>query len=207
MKRSVFFGSLLSAFMVGGGAMWAWQQHQSPPVIEPASPLATLAANAVRAPDPATSNLLPPMMNPQAAVPDPMMAAMEDMRAEMEAMQQRMHSVFGHDEFFGQHAIPGGFGTVFSAPHMGFDAALKQGEDEHSIFYTLSVGDQDVSNVNVKVENGYVSINADLSEQSTNSYAQSSFSQTFPVPAGVNPDSAKVDKEKDAIVIRFDKVS
>jgi len=211
MKRSVFFGSLLSAFVVGGGAMWAWQQHQAPPVAAPQSALATLAANAV--PAPATTQPLQPMhpvqplTNPQAGVPDPMAAAMQDMRREMEAMHQRMQAVFGHDDFFAQGAMPGGFGTVFSAPQMGFDAGLQQGEDDHSVFYKLNTGDQDVSNVNVKVENGYVSINADLKEQSDNSYAQSSFSQTFPVPPGVNPDSAKVDKQKDAIVIRFDKVS
>ena len=57
------------------------------------------------------------------------------------------------------------------------------------------------------MQNGYVSISAELSSRSNNGYARSSVSESFPVPAGVDPNSAKVQKEGDAVVIRFDKVS
>ncbi|MEZ5572145.1 MAG: Hsp20/alpha crystallin family protein [Halioglobus sp.] len=204
MNKTRFYGSLLCAFAVGGGAMWAWQHYQASPTAEPVAAVAAPVASPVVAI--ATQPAPQLMPNPSTAMQDPF-GSMQDIHRQMEAMHQRMQAFLNQDDFFGQSGIVPGFGSGIAAAQAGFDTVLQEGEDDHSVFYTMELGNQDVSNVNVKVENGYVSINADLSEQSSNSYAHSSLSQTFPVPAGVNPDSAKVEKEKDAIVIRFDKVS
>jgi HSP20 family molecular chaperone IbpA len=219
MKKSIFTVSLLSAFALGGAGMWAWQQHSIPAAHETLATAALPAPNTVaalpsqpfaQAVQPLAQQARPiarqaqPLVDPFAAEP---FAAMRGMHLQMEQMRQRMQAFFNHDDFFGQSGLAGNFGSGFNAAPAGFETPIQQGEDDHSVFYTMTVGDSDVSNVNVSVENGYVSINAELTEKSSNSYAQSSVSQTFPVPAGVDPDSAKVDREKDAIVIRFDKVS
>jgi len=122
-------------------------------------------------------------------------------------MEQQMQAFFKRGKVFGGAGFPGSFGASPGMAQADFGTGLVAGEDQDSVFYTLDTGGQAVSNVNVTVENGYVSIDAEMSDKSSNTYAHSSVSQTFPVPAGVNPDSARVDNQGDSIVIRFDKVS
>ena len=75
------------------------------------------------------------------------------------------------------------------------------------MYYKVELGNkQDLSNVKVNVDHGYVSINAKLQNKSNNSYSASTVSERFPVPAGVDPNSARITKQGDAIVIRFNKV-
>ncbi len=202
MNKSVFLGSVLTAFALGGAGMWLWQQHQAPATGE------TSAAAIMSAPNKAQAQPLNQLQaNPLTARTDPF-AAMEQMQQQaMEEMHRHMQAFFNHDDFFGQGGIAGNSASVFGNGAAGVGAGLEQGEDDHSVFFTLKVGDQDVSNLNVKVENGYVSINAEMSDKSANTLARSTISESFPLPAGVDPDSAKIDKVNDAVVIRFDKVS
>jgi HSP20 family molecular chaperone IbpA len=197
MNKSVFFGSVLTAFALGGAGMWLWQQHQSPVAAE-------VKAAAVAA-DPTIATAQQAQAQPMGRPTDPF-AAMEQMQQQaMEEMHKHMQAFFNHDDFFGQGGIAGNSGFPFSNAPPGIGTELQQGEDDYSVFYKLQVGN--LSNLNVKVENGYVSINAEMSNKSANALARSTISESFPLPAGVDPDSAKIDKENDAVVIRFSKVS
>jgi HSP20 family molecular chaperone IbpA len=187
MNKSIFFGSVLAAFALGGAAMWTWQQHRAPAAADNTTVAAVAAPGSI--------------INPQS------FPAMADPFRAMEAMRKQMEAMFAQDDFFDPLGYPGHSGSWFGAQQGGFGSGLEAGEDDHSVFYKLDIGDQDVSDLNVTVENGYVSINARLDKKSSNARAQSTLSESFPVPSGVDPDSAKVDKENDAIVIRFEKVS
>jgi HSP20 family molecular chaperone IbpA len=196
MKTSAFIASVFSAFALGGAGMWAWQHHS----IDRSEPVTAAAAQ----PDSQLQQLAQlGKPAPQAAPAVPGM----DPFQEMERMRQRMEAFFDHDDFFGGAGFAGNMGSLFQGMPVGMSTDIQAGEDKNSVFYKLEVGDQDVSNVDVNVQNGYVSISAELSSKSNNGYAQSSVSESFPVPAGVDPNSAKVKKEGDAVVIRFDKVS
>jgi HSP20 family molecular chaperone IbpA len=194
MNKSIFFGSVLTAFALGGAGMWLWQQHQVPVAQE------MNAAVTVSAPDTVQAQ---PLRSPA----DPFQAMAQMQQQAMEDMHKQMQAFLNHDDFFSQSGVAANFGSLFNSAPTGIGAELQQGEDDHSVFFKLQVGDQDVSNLNVRVENGYVSINAELSDKSANAFARSTVSESFPLPAGVNPDSAKINKEKDSVVIRFDKVS
>ncbi len=188
MKRAAFAGSLVAAFALGGAGMWAWQhsRHDNSPGAEDVMVVSTPKAD-------------PLDILSGAPVVDPIQ--------QMAQMRRQMEAFFDRDDFFRNGGFAGRFGSWFSGAQGSFGTRVEEGEDRDSVFYKLQVGDGDVSDVNVTVQNGYVSINARMNEQSRNAYASSSIAQTFPVPPGVNPDSAKVDREGDSIVVRFEKVS
>jgi hypothetical protein len=188
MNKSLFFGSVLTAFALGSAGMWVWQQHQAP-VAQAMNAAVTVSAPAK-----------------VQAQPQPFHSPTDPFQA-MEEIHQQMQAFFNHDDFFSQGRIAGNSASPFSTAPGEIGTVLQQGEDDYSVFFKLKVGDQDVSNLNVKVENGYVSINAELSDKSANAVSRSTISESFPVPIGVDPDSAKIDKENDSVVIRFDKVS
>lgn len=188
MKRAAFAGSLLVAFALGGAGVWSWQHYRDDRAAVPEG----IASSGDLAVDPLDQLSGPPVVDPV---------------REMDRMRRQMQAFFNRDDFFRSGAFTGRFGSWFNSAQGGFGTRIEEGQDQDSVFYKLQVGDRDVSDVNVRVENGYVSINAQMKEQSDHAYAQSSISQTFPVPPGVDPDSAKVDREGDAIVVRFEKVS
>ena len=185
MKKATFLGSLVIAFALGGAGMWAWQQHQQ-----------------------ANSQVLAPVTSPSGgmALMQPGQALIDPIE-EMEQMHRSMERFFNRDDLFNPGVFSGNFGSWFTTAAGGFGTGIQEAEDEQSVFFKMKVGDKDVSNVNVTVENGYVSINAEVTDETANAYAHSSISQSFPVPVGVDPDSAKIDQEGDSIVIRFDKLS
>jgi len=149
---------------------------------------------------------------------------------QMLAMQQRMDSQmnrlfngqanvfnFGPGGFFGNSGNQGvtqqGAGPMNSFSFFSNGnatswngASLQKGEDNKSVYYKLNVGKKDLSNLKVNVDNGYVSIDARLQNKAAGSYSSSSISESFPVPAGVDPNSAKITHEGDDVVIRFAKV-
>jgi HSP20 family molecular chaperone IbpA len=185
MKKATFVSSLLVAFALGGAGMWAWHQHWA------ANPQ-TVAAHGMSADGKTLAQSGQPFVAPV---------------MEMEQMQRRMEQFFNQEDFFSPGVFSGNFGSWFNTADGGFGTKIQEGEDEHSIFFKMKVGDKDVSDVNVTVDNGYVSINAEITDKTANAYSHSSVSQSFPVPVGADPDSAKIDQEGDSIVIRFDKLS
>ncbi|MEZ5501508.1 MAG: Hsp20/alpha crystallin family protein [Halioglobus sp.] len=222
MNKSFFLGSVLTAFALGGAGMWLWEQRASAAAQSATAMAAVPTSQGVQVQPLLQAQAQPQVQvqpqvkthpqhgaqpQPFGGVADPFLAMAQMQQQAMQRMRQQMQAFFDHDDVFGGGALAGNFGAVTDPLQGGFSTGLQQGEDDHSVFYTMEVGDQDVSNLNVKVENGYVSINARLSDKSANAYSQSSVAETFPIPAGVDPDSAKVDQRDHAIVIRFDKVS
>jgi len=185
MKKVMFLSSLAIAFALGGTGMWAWQQHAT----EEQGPMAA-------ADMPAGNDLLPPL---NAALPDPML--------EMQRMHRQMEQLCSRNDVFNPGAFSGNFGSWMNTGAGGFGVKIQEDEDDDSVFLKLKVGDKDVSDVNVSVADGYVSIDAEVTDKTDNSYAHSSVSQSFPVPAGVDPDSARITQEDGSIVIRFDKLA
>lgn len=150
---------------------------------------------------------------------------------EMQRMQSRMNRFFSQNGFFGNgffgnngmsqssNTGQGGFfnfgsgsmfgniGSWFSNPTAGTGTSITEGQNSHSVYYKMKLGrNQNVSNVKVKVNNGYVSINARLQNRARNAFSASTVSEKFPVPAGVDANSAKITRQGDSIVIRFKKV-
>lgn len=181
MKNLYFVVGVVLAFLLGGAGMWAYQRHHQP-------------ANAIAENTPLSA----PGFNGMAS---------SGPFKEMERMRRQMDQFFKQDDFFGKNGISGNFGSWLNTPDGGFGTKIKKGEDPKTVYYKIKIGDGNMSNVKVDVDDGYVSIDAKLKEKSKHSVAQSSISESFPVPAGVDPKSAKIKKEGDSIVIRFDKVS
>lgn len=186
MKKTVFVGSLLVASVLGAGVMSVYEHYRTG---------ASRSGDAI-----AENSLAPGSPGLQTdRLPDPV--------KQMEEMRHQMEQFFNRDDFFKQGGFSGRFGSWFDTAQGAFGSRIEEGEDKKSVFYKIQVGDRDVSDVNVTVEDGYVSIGAEMTNKSNNAYSQSSISQTFPVPPGVDPDSAKIDQEGDAVIVRFNKVS
>ncbi len=185
MNKSYFVAGILLAFLLGGGGMWAYQKYYAP------------APNSVAENSPFTAHAFNGSNG--MASPNPF--------KEMERMRRKMDRFFQQDDFFGKGGISGNFGSWLNTPDGGFGTKIKKGEDDKTVYYKIKIGDGDMSNVKVNVDDGYVSIDAKLKDKSKNALAESSISESFPVPRGVDPNSAKIKKEGDSIVIRFDKAA
>lgn len=225
MTKLNFLGSMLIAFALGGAGMWAYDGNLKPLLHRVES------RGSVQTTGQATASLAPGGVVPgnsgsitsnrgNLGSPLPLQGQLDPFQ-QMLHMQQQMNRIFGQDNFFNMGpgffgAAPGqgnGVGQGSSQPGMNFfqggtasNTSIEQGEDANSVYYKLHVGDQDLSNVKVNVTDGYVSIDAKLENKSSNSYSSSSVSERFPVPAGVDPDSAKISHEGNDLVIRFAKV-
>lgn len=199
MNKAGYIATVLIAFALGGAGMWTWQHYRLAPIADDDS----IAMSSVSTAPLQTSSTPPATKN----LANPNTPAFQDPFQAMQQMQHQMDQFFNQDDFFGHTGITGNFGSWFNTPQGGFGTKIQKSEDKNSVSYKLKVGDKHPSDVHVDVQNGYVSINAKLTDKSNNSYAQSSVSESFPVPAGVDPNSAKIDKQGDAIVIHFDKIS
>lgn len=187
MKKTVFIVSIFSAFVLGGAGVWGWQQFHS--------------GGASSVPQGAQTSL-----TGGDSLDEFLMSGRDPFNA-MQRLHEQMNQFFRNDDFFSHDRNSGKFGSWFSTPATGFGAKIEQGQDASSVFYKIELGNNDLSDVHVNVKDGYVSIDAKKTKQSANTYRQSSVSQRFPVPSGVDPDSAKIDKQDNAIIIRFEKIS
>ena len=84
-----------------------------------------------------------------------------------------------------------------------------QREDKHSVFYDISVDGLKDDNLSIKVANGQITIAGQVENKTEDkggrAYYSSSFHRSFPVPSNVDPDSLKVEKQKEKMILRFDK--
>ena len=225
MTSKTYLGSIVIAFAVGGIAMWAYK-----PIVN--YMLAEFHSVKHQADPQAKTSTTPGIVTPSANSQGNSIATMTPANpfAEMQRMQQQMNKFFSQDPFFnsgmfggnqlpGQnspagHAVrpaPNGFfgnnTTWFSGQPGSTGTTITEGQDAKSIYYKMKLGsNQDVSNVKVNVKDGYVSINAKLQSKAKNSFSASTISEQFPVPAGVDANSAKISRQGDDIVIRFAKV-
>lgn len=120
---------------------------------------------------------------------------------EMERMQERMDRMFG-----GQRHFPD-FDRWFDGTFGDFPLGqIESREDTDAIYYVLDVSGNDVNNLSVTAEDGYVTINAELTSNTGAMTSTTSINQRFPVPPGVDPESVELLHKDDEILIRFRKV-
>ena len=181
MSKLFFTGSILTAFLLGGAGVWSYQKYHVP----------------------ASNDAVAKAVFPNNLLNDKSFDLSQDPLKEVEQIRRQMDQFFSQDDFFGK----GNFDSWLNTKQGGFGTRIQRGEDDKSVFYKIKVGDEDVSNLKVNVDHGYVSIDAKLVGKSGHTRAASSISESFPVPVGVDPNSAKIIKEGDSVVIRFDKIS
>ena len=236
MTKASYLGSVLIAFALGGLGMWAVQGNYKPlwnhllAQFDSHHLVSTSNRTTPNTTSPAgvTSQSQQQSGQNVFSLGNGSSQALANPFKEMARMQQQMNRFFGQNGFFGfggSHVSgqsgstgqgffnsgPGGFfgntSSFFSNPTGNMGATITQGETAHSVYFKMHLGHhQDASNVKVNVKHGYVSINAQLQSKSRNAFSSSSVSERFPVPAGVDPNSAKITKKGDSIVIRFSKV-
>lgn len=98
------------------------------------------------------------------------------------------------------------FGDVDHLLSMPTRLKLEERDTGDHVELVLDVAGKSLADVQVESAQGYLSVDAELEEQSEHTRATYSISQRFPIPAGVNQDSLKVVHEQDEVIIRFDKV-
>ena len=231
MTRMSYLGSIVVAFAVGGIGMWVVQGNYKPILDHVSAWIHTEHTDPLTQAKPSSNHgIAMPSSTSQGKVQSQNSSGVSPLTAqanpfaEMQRMQQQMNRFFSQDPFFNSgifggnplpqagHAVtPNGFfgnnTTWFSGQPGSTGSTITQGQDAHSVYYKMKIGNnQDVSNVKVNVKDGYVSINAKLQSKAANSFSASTISEQFPVPAGVNANSAKITRQGDDIVIRFAKV-
>ena len=121
----------------------------------------------------------------------------------------RMHREM---EAFWSTAMGSPVGGMFSRQGVGMPGmtpgagALDMQEDADSINYLLRVPRENLVDVNVNLEDGYVSIDATLKQQSDVAVSESRISRRFPVPGIADTGSMKVDTTDQGVLIHFDKL-
>lgn len=180
MKHQWIIGAAITlGFVLGGAAMWIYQRETQPEFSEIQ-----------------TGGLLDDMFDGD------FFARSRDPFQEMNRMRRHLDSMFRDDMFSNR------FDTWFGDKFGGFDAqSIRVKEDDKAISYFIDVKDKDVVDLQVDVADGYVTIAATLREERQNRVSESSITQRFPVPANADPNSVTVDKESDAVVIRFEKLT
>lgn len=229
MTKLNYLGGLLLAFVLGGIGVWALQGHYSPLLNHLVAQIEThlpQSASQAQSSTPTPSNaqqlgstslLAPakPLQIPFQQSPQrPFQQRFQQPFQQMRHIQQQMNQFFNHNGFSGgnnpannlagQSGLFGHFGSWLSHQPGKMDATITRGEDADSVFYKVKLGQgEDLDKVKVNVADGYVSINARLQNKSSHSYSASSVSERFPVPSDVEPNSAKIARHGDTIMIRF----
>lgn len=117
---------------------------------------------------------------------------------EMDRIRERMDRMFGDQR--------SGFDSWFKDEFGEFPISqIETRESDDMIFYELDVGDQEVRNVQVETEGGYLSIHAELVEGSATSRKQTTISQRFPVPPNAVPGSVSTDHRDGKLIVSFKK--
>lgn len=91
----------------------------------------------------------------------------------------------------------------------GNTTQMQERQDEHFVYFDFDFGQQKPKQLNVSVEDGQVTVSAQVESRQEESGSQqffsSSFQQSFPVPEGVNAADFKTEHDGSKIVIKFPK--
>lgn len=122
---------------------------------------------------------------------------------EMDRLQQQMDKYFDRSgsrfETMFDDWFTGQFGDYPAA-------SIEMNEDDEHIYYEMDVGSADLTDVQVKVENGMIEINAiTQSSPDAGTTSRSEVTQKFPLPDNVDPASVKVTQEGGVITISLAK--
>lgn len=166
------------AALVGAGSVWWWLGQRDTPAAVPGEP-------------PAFDRLFN----------DDFFSRNTDPFGEMERIRKEMRDLMPQPSVFDER-----FDTWFEGRFDTFSKAGVEQEDEgDTIAWRIDTGDQSVSEAAVNVKDGYVIISAEAERKNDNRVAVTTIRQQFPVPANVEPQTARIEREDNEIVVRFDK--
>lgn len=137
----------------------------------------------------------------------------DDMRKMREQMRSRMQSV----ESFGSATNP--FDLWFSDKFGGgsIDDISKR-EDDDYVYYDIKIDDLTSTSVKTQIENGYITITGTVEKKNASentkeetgvtsqSFYQSTFKRSFPLPEHIDPDKMETLSENGKIVLKFPKI-
>jgi HSP20 family molecular chaperone IbpA len=87
---------------------------------------------------------------------------------------------------------------------------INQREDDHYVYYDVSLQGVDPKDVNLKIENGEVSLSGKTKKTVKNGDSESAFESTFhrefPVPDQVDEQKVQIDQAQDKLIVKFPKV-
>ena len=133
-----------------------------------------------------------PPAPPQSLTPQSILKHMED------------EDPFGDEGFFSFKGFPFDQ-NLLDAQQTGIGNITSR-EDENHIYYDIPLEGVDPSSVQTKVQNGYLTIQAEVKkEESPGSFFQSSFQQSFPLSSNVEPGQIRISSEKDKITLQLTK--
>lgn len=99
------------------------------------------------------------------------------------------------------------FGRKFGG---GSVADVSKREDDQFVYYDIAVKGLKDEKVNVRVEDGQITISGQVENKTDDeggaSFTSSRFHRSFPVPYGVDPNRVQMTQEKDRLVVKFPKV-
>lgn len=134
----------------------------------------------------------------------------EEMKRMRKQMEKRM-------EYFGTGgpSMSNPFDSWFSDRFGGGTINdISKREDSDFVYYDIQVDDVNVTSIDTKIENGYITITGSLekksqslqNDESTQSVFKSTFNRTFPLPAYVDQDKMQMVPEGDKITLKFPKL-
>lgn len=124
---------------------------------------------------------------------------------QMRKMRKRMMKDFDEIDNGG-----GMFDSWYRKRFGGGDAGeVTKREDKDFIYYDIAIKDLNKEKLNVKVENGQITISGQVEKKSeengNGSYFSSSFHRSFPAPPDVDADKVQMESSKDKLILKFPK--
>jgi HSP20 family molecular chaperone IbpA len=185
-ENRIFLGAI--CFILGGGVMFAAQTAWK----RPEHSQMRLARN--------MNSFLDDSFN------DDFFGRSHDPFEQMRKMRQRMLKQFDEPEEGG-----GIFDNWFQKKFGGGSVGdISRRDDDKYVYYDIAVRGLKQEKVNVRVEDGQITISGQVENKSddegTQSFTSSSFHRSFPVPDGVDPNKVQMEQAKDKLVVRFPKL-
>lgn len=190
VKNSWFIG--IVCFLLGAGSMFGAQRFF---LKERRSNVDFFASHSPRSMDP----LFDQFFN------DDFFGRSRDPFEDMRRMREKMMRQFEPKEGSGL------FDSWFQKKFGGGDAGnIKQREDDHFVYYDISIEGLKHEEVNVKVENGQLSISGQVEKKTqegdSGTFLSSSFHRSFPVPPSVDTNKVQMEQKDGKIIVKFPKV-
>lgn len=136
---------------------------------------------------------------------DDFFGSVHDPFEQMRKMRKRMmkdFNAFENNEGF----FDSWYSKRFGGGHAG---EVTQREDKDYIYYDLAIKDLNKEKVNVRVENGQISLSGQIEkktiENGSETFFSSSFHRTFPAPMEVDAKRVQIDSSEDKLTLKFPK--
>lgn len=132
----------------------------------------------------------------------------QDPFEQMRAMRKNMLKHFNFNESGeGGHLFDSWYSRKFGGSTVG---DVNKREDDQYVYYDIAVKGLKQEKVNVRVENGQITISGQVEnkteDEGSASYTSSTFHRSFPAPDGVDSNKVQMVQEKDKLVVKFPKI-